>query len=99
MFAHPHAQIHGDVMEKGRNVTDGVREEQKHSSSTFSSSFTFLIFLKPGKKDLLSNQETEKEDLKNSGRQWQPTKYHSHWSEVHRTEVGILLTFLTLTLD
>lgn len=61
--------------------------------------FTFLISLKPGKKDLLSNQETEKEDLKNSGRQWQPTKYHSHWSEVHRTEVGILLTFLTLTMD
>lgn len=65
MFAHPHAQIHGDVMEKGRNVTDGVREEQKHSSSTFSSFFSSLYFphfLKPGKKDVLSNQETEKED-------------------------------------
>lgn len=52
MFAHPHAQIHGDVMEKGRNVTDGVREEQKHSSSTFSSFFTFLIFLKLAEKKI-----------------------------------------------
>lgn len=76
-------------LERSRNT------HPPHSPPSSLSSF----FLKPGKKDLLSNQETEKEDLKNSGRQWQPTKYHSHWSEVHRTEVGILLTFLTLTLD
>lgn len=59
MFAHPHGQIHGDVMEKGRNVTDGVREEQKRSSF-FSSLYFPYFFLKPGKKDVLSNQETEK---------------------------------------
>lgn len=62
MFAHPHAQIHGDFMEKGRNVTDGVREEQKHSSSTFSS-LCLPHFFKARKKDVLSNQETEKEDF------------------------------------
>lgn len=50
VFAHPHAQIHGDVMEKSRNVTDRVREEKEEDSSPSSASssslcFTLLLYL------------------------------------------------------
>lgn len=44
IFAHPHAQIHGDVLEKGRNVTDRAREEQESSSSLCFSSLLFSLF-------------------------------------------------------
>lgn len=43
IFAHPHAQIHGDVLEKGRNVADRAREE-KDSSSSLSFSLLFFFF-------------------------------------------------------
>lgn len=39
-FAHPHDQIHGDVMEKGRNVTDRVSGEEEESSVS-----SFLCFI------------------------------------------------------
>lgn len=43
-FAHPHDRIHGDVMEKSRNVTDGVREDEEEFSSS-SLCFTLLLYL------------------------------------------------------
>lgn len=45
IFAHALARVHGDIMEKGRNVTDRVRQEEEEESSISSSSLYFTLLL------------------------------------------------------
>lgn len=46
IFAHALARVRGDVMEKGRNVTDRVRQEEEESSiSSASLCFSLLLYL------------------------------------------------------
>lgn len=43
IFAQSHAQIHGEVMEKEKNVTDRVRDEEAPSSSSSSALYLTLL--------------------------------------------------------
>lgn len=62
IFAHALARVHGDVMEKGRNVTDRVRQEEEESSiSSASLCFTLLLYLfVRGKKEEPLNKDTKR---------------------------------------
>lgn len=60
IFAHPHAQIHGDVLKKGRNVTDRAREEKDSSSSLRFSLLFFCFLLHAEKKNSYKTQTKQK---------------------------------------